>query len=210
LKRKTPFVDKLADAIARYNGYFMTALEAEQTHKKWPNVPQTLRNPGMLRSWAEIRDGRRFLYPRTKVNGRIFVDFAHESLHEDITDEEHGWTALRVWVQRIVDGRYHHGRPATLMEMCKMAVTDGGADLCRYICERLEMQPDTVLRERQAAEEMTIVGADAEAKRKLGPRGAVRYDGVKPHPCKVGTLKFDQVAEAQTWEEALAKVEEAA
>lgn len=111
---KPKFVDALAEAIKREEGYYVTELQAQVRKIPWPTVAQRLKNPGNIREWKGYVGGKLVPYPRKKVQDGWYVDFA-DPIFEDMPYE--GERVLRVLIQQYIDGKYTKGKSPTLMEM---------------------------------------------------------------------------------------------
>lgn len=117
--RGSDLIEKLAQAVAEYEGYFVTADVARQRGIPWPTRAQRNANPGNIRRW---RDPGGKEYPRSGG----YVDFvawarhrapgAHEADIRAMAEAE-GWRALRKLIADYIDGKYTCGRPPTLREL---------------------------------------------------------------------------------------------
>lgn len=116
---KALLIEKIARAIAKHEGFYITPEQAEQLGIRWPTLAQRLCNPGNIRRWAN-RAG--IPYPTTHG----YVDFlAWARLREPHVSQDEqreialaeGWRVLRVLIEQYITGRYHNGRSPSLREM---------------------------------------------------------------------------------------------
>jgi hypothetical protein len=114
MAEKIRFVDAMAEAIKRVEGYYVTALEAEARKIPWPTVAQRLKNPGNVRDWKGYVGGKLVRYPRKKILDGFYVDFS-DPLFENMPNE--GDRVLRVLIQQYIDGKYTKGRSPSLLGM---------------------------------------------------------------------------------------------
>lgn len=139
-------IERLAQAIAEYEGFFVTEEEARRRKIRWPTRAQRNANPGNIRRWR--KDG--IEYPRTDG----YVDFVawarrqrpragERELREKA--EREGWRILRVLI-----GQYLSSSPRlTLIEMfSRYAPSADGNDPKRYaeyVARRLGVPADASL-----------------------------------------------------------------
>jgi len=141
-------IEKIAQAIAEKEGFFVTEAQAKARKIPYPTRAQRNANPGNIRAW---RDAKRRPYP---VSGGYvdFVAWASERYPGASRDEmsrralEEGWRILRVLVGQYLDGRYTGGQPPTIEEMFRVyAPTADGNDpagYARFVAAKLGVRPD--------------------------------------------------------------------
>jgi len=148
---RAELIDRIADAIAQMEGFYVTKSQADSRGLKYPTLAQINANPGNLRQW---RDSRGLPYPTRK--GYVdFVAWASERFpglsHEELSQRamEEGWRVLRVLVGQYLDGRYTQGNPPTCEEMFRAYApsSDGNhpANYARFVAGRLGVRPDQPL-----------------------------------------------------------------
>ena len=106
MKKLDPLVDRIAEAVARWNRFYLTALEAEVRRIRWPSDAKLFRNPGLLPRWTDSRDGYRIEYPRCAgKSGKKYVDFGGEVQLPGggvilLDGEPEGWRCLKEIITR--------------------------------------------------------------------------------------------------------------
>ena len=112
-------VERLAQAIAHYEGYYITREQAMIRGISFPTRAQHAENPGNLRRWAD-KHGKP--YP-TRGGYVDFVAAARErypGISREATIQaarELGWKALRKQIERYIEGKLTGGKSPTLREM---------------------------------------------------------------------------------------------
>lgn len=111
-------IDRLAQAIAEKEGFYVSEQEARARGIRYPTLAQRNANPGNIRRW---RDASGRPYPTAK--GYVdFVAWASERFPGASREEmsrralEEGWRVLRVLIGQYIDGRYTGGQPPTIAE----------------------------------------------------------------------------------------------
>lgn len=74
-------IAQIADRIAKVEGYYVTAKQAQQSRSKFPSLAQKNNNPGNIRSWGT----------RPVVNG-----------YAQFPSVEEGFKALRTQVDKVI------------------------------------------------------------------------------------------------------------
>lgn len=115
-------IDRIASAIARYEGYYVTPAEARQRRIRYPTIAIRNANPGCIRRWR-TSTGREYPVSSDHVD---FVAWARarrpNASEEEIRQaaEREGWRVLRVLIGRYIDGKFHGGKSPTLREMMRV------------------------------------------------------------------------------------------
>ena len=141
-------VDRLARAIAEYEGFYVTEAQARMRRIRYPTLAQRNANPGCIRRW---RDARGTPYPIS--HGYVdFVAWASERFpgasREEISRRalDEGWRVLRVLIGQYLDGRYTNGRPPTFEEMFRiyapLSDNNAPAGYARFVASKLGARPD--------------------------------------------------------------------
>jgi hypothetical protein len=140
-------VDRLAWAIAKIEGFFVTPEEAAARRLRHPTRAQRNANPGNIRRWTGAGG---WPYPQ---NGG-FVDFYAWAAHRGLPPErgvEEGWRVLKVLIARYIEGRFHNRKSPTLYEMfAKYAPDSDGNSSRKYaeaVAKLLKINPDKPLKE---------------------------------------------------------------
>ena len=145
-------VDRLAEAIAKHEGFFVTAQQARARGIKYPTMAQRNANPGNIRQW---KDGCGRPYP--KAGGYVdFVSWAMEPVHgvgsEQIMERAlaEGWRVLKRLVLFYVNGRYTKGASPSLRLMFAVyAPASDGNDpesYARFVAECAGLPIDSPLK----------------------------------------------------------------
>ena len=150
-------LDKLAQAIAENEGFFVKAAQAKARKIHFPTRAQINANPGNLRAW---RDAKGLPYPTSGG----YVDFVGWASHQfpGMSREEmsrcaldEGWRILRVLAGQYIDGRYTGGKPPTVEEMFRTyaPASDGNdpAGYALFVAGKLGVRPDQRLVDLVAA-----------------------------------------------------------
>jgi hypothetical protein len=95
-------IDRIALAIATYEGFFITKEAAEKMRLVWPTRAQRNANPGNVRAWR--REGKDYPTQDGFVN---FVAWAKEhgvpEQHAYMAGLAEGWRVLRVLVAKYIE-----------------------------------------------------------------------------------------------------------
>lgn len=115
---RTELIERIAQAIAFYEGYFVRQEEARRRGIAWPTRAQRNANPGNIRRWRD-QQGRE--YPRS--GGYVdFVAWARKQAPGAQTAEvrrmaeDEGWRVLKKLINDYVDGKHTCGKPPSLRE----------------------------------------------------------------------------------------------
>lgn len=148
-------VSRIAEAIGRYEGFFLTSIECEQRKVKWPTASKVLRNPGMIRQWSGRIEGQLVKYPQRKIGASgYFVDFGGELEDGTLLEgEEEGWRVLKVIIQQYIDGKYTGGKKPTIKQMMDVYAPSGDKNnpsaYAEYIAKRVNIPLDETLHDVQ-------------------------------------------------------------
>jgi hypothetical protein len=115
-------LDKLAEAFAHEEGFFVTQTEALRHKQKFPTRAQRNCNPGNIRQWRDVKNTP---YPDDNEPGQ-YVDFVKWAsiTHPEADPSElrqialtEGWRVMKRLLGSYIDGHYH-GHAPTLREIC--------------------------------------------------------------------------------------------
>jgi len=145
---KLELVDRLARAIAEYEGFYVTEVQAKARGITYPTLAQRNANPGCIRRW---RDARGTPYPIS--HGYVdFVAWASERFpgasREEISHRalEEGWRVIRVLIGQYLDGRYTGGQTPTFEQMFRVYAPSSDnndpAGYARFVAGKLGARPD--------------------------------------------------------------------
>lgn len=145
--KENELIDKIAEAIAVCEGYYVTMEDAYRRGLRYPTLAQRNENPGNIRKWRGP-DGAP--YPRR--HGFVdFVGWAEKfGLPRKVARKE-GWRVLKLLIQQYISGRYHNGKSPTLYEFFeKYAPSDDGnfpKKYAEFVSEKIDIPADKPLKE---------------------------------------------------------------
>ena len=134
-------IDRLAEAFAHEEGFFVTEEQARAARLTFPTRAQRNLNPGNIRRWR--RNGK----PYPQSSG--YVDFAALFPGDREAALAEGWRVLKVLIGKYVDGGYHGGSKPTLLQL--LAVYSPSADgndperYARHVAQRAGVPTDVPL-----------------------------------------------------------------
>ncbi len=144
-------IDRLARAIAKREGFFVTEARAKARGLKYPTRAQRNANPGNVREW---RDRKNRPYPR--AGGYVdFVAWASNKI-PGVSPEKmsqmalaEGWRVLQKLVSQYLDGKYTGGKAPTLRDMFAVyAPASDGNDpeaYAQFVAKELGVAADTLV-----------------------------------------------------------------
>jgi hypothetical protein len=141
-------VDRVALAIAEYEGFSLTEAQARARQIPYPTLAQRNANPGNVRRWSDAR-GK----PYPTHGGYVdFVAWASDRYPGASRNEisrralEEGWRVLRVLIGQYLDGRYTGGQTPTFEQMFRVYAPNGDnndpAAYARFVAAKLGARPD--------------------------------------------------------------------
>ena len=145
---RSELIERIAQAIAEHEGFYVTEAQAKSRKIRYPTCAQRNANPGNLRAW---RDAKGRPYPTS--GGYVdFVAWASERFpgvsREEISHRaiEEGWRILRVLVGQYLGGRYTQGKSPTVEEMFRVYApsADGNhpANYARFVASKIGARLD--------------------------------------------------------------------
>ena len=145
-------VERLAEAIAHQEGFYLSEAYAQERGLTFPTRAQRNANPGNIRVW---KTGNGHEYPRSGG----YVDFtAWAAERPGAVAALEGWRVLRLLVWRYIEGRYTHMQSPTLVEMFRVysPSADGNEPeaYASAVGARLGIPTDVPLSKIQAEQEL--------------------------------------------------------
>jgi len=116
---RTELIDRLARAIAKREGFYVTQAQARASRLTFPTLAQRNANPGNVRQW---KDAQNRPYPQHAG----YVDFVAWAMAKDPTLSNdqmsekalaEGWRVLKKLIGFYLDGRFTEGKSPSLQEM---------------------------------------------------------------------------------------------
>jgi len=140
-------IDKIAQAIAEREGFYVSKAEAEKRGIAYPTRAQRNANPGNIRRWKDAQGN-----PYPTFAGYVdFVSWASEKFRGASVEEisrralEEGWRILKALVWQYINGKYTQGKAPTLQEMFRVYAPSSDRNdpdaYARFVAEKLGCDP---------------------------------------------------------------------